>query len=55
MVRRLNGIILLLIGASSFALAGGGGAPEIDASTAVGAVALLAGGLVVLRARRRTR
>jgi hypothetical protein len=50
---RLTGIALLFIGAAGLALAGGGiAAPEIDPATGVGALSLLAGGLLVLRARR---
>jgi len=47
------GFSLLLVGASSFAFAGGVIAPEIDGASAVSAVALLSGGLLVLRARRK--
>lgn len=52
---RLLGLSLLLLGVASFALAGGVTSPEIDASSAVGAVALLGGGMLVLRARRRNK
>jgi len=47
------GFSLLLVGASSFAFAGGVIAPEIDGASAVSAVALLSGALLVLRARRK--
>jgi len=43
---------MILAGAAGYALAGIG-APEIDASSGVAAVALLSGGLLVLRSRRR--
>ena len=48
------GLSLLLVVTSSFALAGGTVAvtPEIDGASAVSAVVLLSGGLLVLRARR---
>jgi LPXTG-motif cell wall-anchored protein len=49
---RIVGVTMLLIGVSSFAFAGAV-APEIDPSTGVGAIALLGGGLIVLRARRK--
>jgi hypothetical protein len=52
---RYIGLSLLFLAAASFAIAGVTATPEIDASSAVGAVALLSGGLLVLRARRRTR
>ncbi len=43
-------LILAALAGSAFA---GVGAPEIDGSTATAAIALVAGGLVVLRARKR--
>ena len=52
---RYVGLSLLFLGAVGFAFAGGPNSPEIDANSAVGAVALLGGGLLVLRARRRAR
>jgi len=52
---RYIGLSLLFLGAAGFAFAGNVGSPEIDAASAVGAVALLSGGLLVLRARRRSR
>jgi hypothetical protein len=51
-VTRLVGLTLLLVGAAGYAFAGTP-TPEIDASSAVAAVALLSGGLIVLRGRRR--
>jgi hypothetical protein len=51
---KLGGILLLFLGASSFALASGPvGVPEIDAGSAATALALLSGGLLILRARRK--
>jgi len=47
------GFSLLLIGAASCAFAGPVAAPEIDGASAVSAVALLSGSLLVLRARRK--
>jgi len=47
------GFSLLLVGAANFAFAGGVSTPEIDGASAVSAVALLSGGLLVLRARRK--
>ncbi|MGH9557709.1 MAG: hypothetical protein ACRD30_00615 [Bryobacteraceae bacterium] len=52
-MKRFIGFSLLLMGASSFAFAGMAPSPEIDPSAAAGAVALLLGGVAVLRARRR--
>jgi MYXO-CTERM domain-containing protein len=49
---RVIGLTVLLLGTAAYALAGIT-TPEIDASSGVAAVALLSGGLLVLRARRR--
>jgi hypothetical protein len=49
---RLCGTILLLLGSAGFALAGNP-SPEIDPSSGAAAIALLSGGLIVLRARRK--
>jgi len=49
---KIIGFSLLLVGASSFALAGVSIAPEIDGASAASAIVLLSGGLLVLRARR---
>jgi hypothetical protein len=51
-MKRLIGLTVLLMGFTGYALAGAPAAPEIDASSGAAAVALLAGGLLVLRARR---
>jgi len=53
MVYRLLGLSLFLTGAANCAFAGVPIAPEIDGATAVSAVVLLSGGLLVLRARRK--
>jgi hypothetical protein len=45
------GLTMLLVGVAGFALAQS--APEIDGSSSSTAIALLAGGLLVLRANRR--
>jgi hypothetical protein len=47
------GIMLLLAGVSSFAMAGAAAAPEISPASGVGALALLSGGLLVIRGRSR--
>jgi len=51
-MNRLIGTALLFIGVAGSAFAGVV-TPEISGSTAVGALALLSGGLLVLRGRRR--
>jgi hypothetical protein len=50
---RLIGFTLLSTGAASFAFAGITIAPEINGASAVSALVLLSGGLLVLRARRK--
>jgi hypothetical protein len=50
---KMIGFSLLLLGSASIAFAGITVAPEIDGASAVSAVVLLSGGLLVLRARRR--
>jgi LPXTG-motif cell wall-anchored protein len=47
------GFSLLLVGAANFAFAGAVRTPEIDGASALAGVALLSGGLLVLRARRK--
>jgi len=49
---RIIGSALLLMGAAGYAL-GAVAAPEIDASSSMSAITLLAGSLVVLRGRRK--
>ena len=50
---KFTGITLLFIGMTGFAFAGNTFVPEIDPATGVGALALLFGAIVVIRARRR--
>jgi hypothetical protein len=52
-VYKMIGLSLLLMGAANFAFGAAVAAPEIDGSSAVTAVVLLSGGLLVLRARRK--
>jgi len=52
-MKKITGFLLLLAGSVSFAFAGGVHVPEIDAATGVAALALLSGGLLILRARRK--
>lgn len=50
----MNALLLLLAGTATFAMAGGLTAvPEVDGNSAVAAVALVSGGLLVLRTRRK--
>lgn len=51
-MKQVIGMAMLVFGASGYAFAGIT-APEIDATSAIAAVALLSGGLLVLRSRRR--
>lgn len=51
-MRRLTGTVALLLGSACFAFAGFV-TPEIDASSGAAALALLSGGLLVLRSRRK--
>ena len=46
------GFLILLLGASGAATAAVTTAPEIDPASGVGALVLLSGGLLVIRARR---
>jgi hypothetical protein len=51
---KVIGLMMLLVGAAGSALAGGPVAtPEIDSASAIGAMALLSGCLLVIRARRK--
>jgi LPXTG-motif cell wall-anchored protein len=57
-MRKLVGILALILGmaGAAYAVTGGGGvtsAPEIDPAGAMAGLTLLAGGLAVLRGRRR--
>ncbi len=47
------GLFLLLCGVAGSALAGPTLAPEIDGGTAVSAIALLSGGVLILRSKLR--
>jgi len=54
-MRKLIGFALLIAGASLHCMAGAVAvAPEIDPASGGAAVALIAGGLLVLRARRKS-
>jgi hypothetical protein len=50
---RLLGISMLVIGASAVVFASAVRAPELDGGTAMSALTLLAGSVVILRARFR--
>jgi LPXTG-motif cell wall-anchored protein len=51
---KLAAFALLLIGTAGMAVAGEpASVPEIDPAMAIGALALLSGGLLVIRARRK--
>ena len=50
---RLLGLATLLTGMATALMAAGAAVPEIDGSTAVAAVVLVAGGVLVIRARRK--
>lgn len=50
---KVFGLTLLLACAASSAFAAEVAAPEIDGASAISAVVLLSGGLLILRARRR--
>jgi hypothetical protein len=52
-MHRILGLSLLLAGVASSAFALDVVAPEIDGASAVSAIVLLSGGLLVLRARRK--
>lgn len=52
-MQKILGLVLVMVGASSVLLAGVVTVPEIDASTGASALAILAGGILVLRARRK--
>jgi hypothetical protein len=52
-MQKVLGMVFLIVGASSALMAAIVTVPEIDASTGVSAVAILAGGILVLRSRRK--
>ena len=51
-MKKLFALTCLALGSATFMFAGANPVPEIDASSGAAALALLSGGLVVLRARR---
>lgn len=53
-MKKITGLVLLLVGAAGFAFAGAEvSVPEIDPATGTAALALLGGALLVIRARRK--
>jgi hypothetical protein len=50
-MQEVLGMVLLIVGASSALMAGTATVPEIDASTGASALVIVAGGILVLRAR----
>ncbi|MGZ4821282.1 MAG: hypothetical protein ACXVY9_07470 [Terriglobales bacterium] len=52
-MQKLVGMLLLVVGLGSVALAGPVAAPEIDGSTAVSALTLLSGAMLVIRGRKK--
>jgi hypothetical protein len=52
MSRKIAGLTLLMLGASLHCMAGLAVVPEIDPAGGGAAIALLAGGLLVIRSRR---
>ena len=50
---KFSGMVLMFVGISSFAIAGGLVAPEISPASGVGAIALVSGALLVIRGRRK--
>jgi|GEM_PF-2255518 len=52
---KIGGTFVLLLGMAGFVFAGGVSVPEIDGTSAVAAVALLSGAMLVLRGRRKKR
>jgi hypothetical protein len=52
-VTKFTGLVMLLMGMAGFASAGIITVPEIDPATGVGALTLLAGGLLVIRGRKK--
>ncbi len=52
-MHKMLGLSLLLIGVAANCLAAPPSTPEVDPSSATAAVALLAGGLMVIRYRRK--
>ena len=50
---KMFGMVLLLTGLSSFAFAGTVTVPEVGPASAVGALALVSGAVLVIRGRRK--
>jgi hypothetical protein len=50
---KLVGIVLLFVGISSSAFAGGPAVPEIGPASGMAALALVSGALLVIRGRRK--
>jgi hypothetical protein len=46
-------MLCVMLGVAGFAMAGNPVAPEIDAASGIGAITLLSGAVLVLRARRK--
>ncbi|HLG98306.1 MAG TPA: hypothetical protein VKX49_18465 [Bryobacteraceae bacterium] len=54
-MRKVLALALLFVCTSAYSVAGGiAGVPEIDATSGGAALALIAGGLLILRARRKS-
>jgi len=47
------GMVLILVGISTFAFAGGPTVPEVGPASGVAALALVSGALLVIRGRRK--
>lgn len=54
-MQKLAGLFLILAGSATVALAGGGGVPEIDPTTAASGLAVLTGAVLIIRARRKNK
>jgi len=52
-MRKILGVMLLVMGSAAVLMAGAHGTPEIDATAGAAALALIAGAALVIRARRR--
>lgn len=52
-MHKILGLALLMIGAAANCLAGVIATPEIDPASGVAAIVVLAGGLLVIRSRRK--
>lgn len=50
---KILGMVLLLAGVSSLAMAGSNQVPEISAASGAAAVALVSGAILVIRGRRK--